>query len=554
MHLSLFYGGKAQLNEYPLKKEFPIVIPEILEIIFLYLNPYLLRKTIPLVCRQWYALAKSTIPPPAITWKVNQGGSAQELKEMVGHLDKAQELTINITRHSYYQIISEVNIEAIHNFHSCNNLPHTDQVELPACLALRSLTLEDTKIDAGHFAIVLKSCPNLHELLLMHIKGFHELSATRTNRYDSRTMRSVFQRSFYTTIAFSCPKLKRLHLSDRFQAYKEFVTPETLQELVDTFPSVTDWGFSSSMQVEMSYCEMKPFIQNVVTTLEIVGRAKYVKDTLHEYLCESPQLLHLIAPDTPFRTCLFDLEGILSREGNYIHQTLGYNKNLAFGIRLEPPYHRKIWACRNLKTLHLRFIYGRTFEFHSEASSRLLFGYIGKVCPRLHDLAIVCSGLSLQNSGGLCLLSRLPDLRKLKIVHNYRDTKLEPKHEEFIWIKKDTSPKLRKIILAWIKRLNQQDPGALIARMPFQSKSYARKFLDEHTSKSNKEHIIDGVDMSHLARMMDIAVCYQERLANNLPCFPNLEHITLDDSGTIDEIRKHRPELELVKKSSFLTS
>ncbi|KAF9312248.1 hypothetical protein BG006_004413, partial [Podila minutissima] len=88
---------------------------------------------------------------------------------------------------------------------------------------------------------------------------------------------------------------------------------------------------------------------------------------------------------------------------------------------------RGIWACRNLKTLHVKCSDDRPLENRWIVSSvdhkdmthtqtRVIFGYLAKVCPNLEELHVVLSPADLGLQSGLCLLSRLKRLERLEIA------------------------------------------------------------------------------------------------------------------------------------------
>ncbi|KAF9428045.1 hypothetical protein BGZ76_002076, partial [Entomortierella beljakovae] len=371
--------------------------------------------------------------------------------------------------------------------HTYNDNPPIEQTSLATTLMLQSLTLRGSRININTLTTILRSSPNLHELHLMDIIGFHEPAANGRNYINNTAITSVLQNSFYTQIASSCPILRKLYLSDWSRENDQNLEPGELEELVSMFPLITDWGLCGRM-FHTSYNSMKPFMQNVVTTLEFLGNWTYstsLQDTLHEYLCESPQLLYLIAPEVSFRTYLFDIEGILSR-GEYIvnsHDYINYYRE--YEVHLDQRFSRKIWACRNLKTLQLKFLNCGTPEV-----SRLLFGYISKVCPRLQELSIGLDCLRLHHGGGLCLLARLRDLRKLKIVC---DSWLDRNCTDFDWITKELSPGHRSKMQKWIARFKHQEPKILYARTPFHSTTHAREFRGgDYTPGRKGDHIIDG--------------------------------------------------------------
>ncbi|KAF9202727.1 hypothetical protein BGZ49_007145 [Haplosporangium sp. Z 27] len=54
------------------------------------------------------------------------------------------------------------------------------------------------------------------------------------------------------------------------------------------------------------------------------------------------------------------------------------------------------------------------------------------------------------------------------------------------------------------------------------------KFVHISGDTGTDDHMIDGVDMRYLGRLEDIAVYFQDRTSNNIPCWPYLEMIELD--------------------------
>lgn len=160
---------------------------------------------------------------------------------------------------------------------------------------------------------------------------------------------------------------------------------------------------------------------NRVTTLEVLGPC----DTLHDFLCDSPQLLHVKAPWTTIQPNHMDL---------HLCWDYGDGRMINFGCSTlsDAP---KIWACRGLLTLHIgaRF-YDRYVPGYNNYSL-YLFGYIAKVCPMLQDLALfgpeskptsrgslsTSDTFRLDLAGGFCLLSHLTHLQYLQIGELYAD-------------------------------------------------------------------------------------------------------------------------------------
>jgi hypothetical protein len=231
-------------------------------------------------------------------------------------------------------------------------------------------------------------------------------------------------------------------------------------------------------------------VQNVVTTLELRSRDlhKFSPDpVLHQYLCVSPHLMHLKAEDVIYLVELVDVFGRMDMVGSRITSQGGVatttttattssttasgrgaaaaataGAGAGVGSRIGSP---GIWACKNLHTLHISFRsssntgssnYAATTiptltstststttttssssSPISKISSRIVFGYISRVCPNLRSLKIHAAEnfhwaawipisyprgstitrqrLSLTLDSGFCLLSGLKYLEELSI-------------------------------------------------------------------------------------------------------------------------------------------
>ncbi|KAK3806236.1 MAG: hypothetical protein JOS17DRAFT_767692 [Linnemannia elongata] len=148
-------------------------------------------------------------------------------------------------------------------------------------------------------------------------------------------------------------------------------------------------------------------LPNVLTALELQGECKF----LHEYLCESPFLVHLKAPLTDMPIQHLD-----------IHTSRNSQSSSESGSPL------KIWACQGLRTLQLLFRDGENSIRDGNKDSMVVFGYISRVCPLLQVLEIYGPEVQMDEwvnpskhrikldlSSGLVLLARLRYLRRLLI-------------------------------------------------------------------------------------------------------------------------------------------
>ncbi|KAG0346093.1 hypothetical protein BG005_000935, partial [Podila minutissima] len=219
---------------------------------------------------------------------------------------------------------------------------------------------------------------------------------------------------------------------------------------------------------------------NFITFLEIVRPPAYYDEAmlskvLHSYLCHAPHLLTLRAEhilfylehmdvrpqsnrdnsdvDTGPRSRLYSVDYIDRDEGDSTGlvgagptTTSEYHSTLASWTRTRllnstlpgsgasssrsTPAPKPVWACRNLQTLHLSF-QARMGDSDNAEQNRIMFGYIGRVCPRLRELVLYRSLMRLSLDGGLCLLTRLVDLERL-IIGARLPSKMSDK--DFSWL------------------------------------------------------------------------------------------------------------------------
>lgn len=158
---------------------------------------------------------------------------------------------------------------------------------------------------------------------------------------------------------------------------------------------------------------------------------------LHDYLCQSPHLIHLKAFRSPVFVNNMDIcnrapYGGLDKTApmHLTNQALNrVNTNQHQQSTIVPTVRRPVWMCRGLRTLHLE-IHGSGLE-NNAVNSRIVFGHISVLCPVLEDLVIAAIStksyidetghphpipLSLHLDGGLCLLTRLRSLNSLTLI------------------------------------------------------------------------------------------------------------------------------------------
>ncbi|KAF9201623.1 hypothetical protein BGZ49_008147 [Haplosporangium sp. Z 27] len=282
---------------------------------------------------------------------------------------------------------------------------------------------------------------------------------------------------------------------------------------------------------------------NCLTTLEIVGMGdtwSFPSESLHEFLCSSPQLLHLKAPNTVYYLEYFIMTDI--DDFNKHPQPYQSENNVPSDNALErdPDQGAKIrvWACQNLQTLHLEFC-GRYGDDFLPMRSRIMFAYIAKVCPKIQDLQIRRCFLDLSLEGGWCFLSQLKELSRLRIETGVLRYITE---NDLAWIGNPDT------VSTW-----QRAKYQLIARQLRKKHSAERSNSGAYVSpvrRSDTDLIVDELrSSSGLDRVADIL---QTKSGSNIKvCWPGLEFLELTYSNQRDcipiaaYIRSIRPDLDL---------
>ncbi|KAK3819428.1 MAG: hypothetical protein JOS17DRAFT_756414 [Linnemannia elongata] len=185
---------------------------------------------------------------------------------------------------------------------------------------------------------------------------------------------------------------------------------------------------------------------------------------IHKQLCESPRLVHLTTLKTMVHLQdidLFDRAGYTDLDTRH-DTTIAENVQSSSSTSRPPP---AIWRCRGLRTLHIDVHIPVTTE-ERPVYSRIVFGYISRVCPLLEDLQIATqetchswiesihffqyfSGLTVRLSGGLCLLGRLKFLQRLRVFSEVGRVETEGKDWDVNWI---TASGKKNVLSNWRRR------------------------------------------------------------------------------------------------------
>ncbi|KAF9144422.1 hypothetical protein BGX30_012880 [Mortierella sp. GBA39] len=219
-------------------------------------------------------------------------------------------------------------------------------------------------------------------------------------------------------------KLRSFHFS--IEAGPQ-LTYDDYARMMDVCPQSTDWTVQGSdLSFDTSRLLLKPFNNrsdaNRITTLEVLGELIY----LHDLLCQLPHLLSVkaVASNIPYEN--LDVYSSFRRMAPTLQPASAQPRPSS----TYDPFRGdsiRVWACRGLQTCHLSF----SEVGQDQRASRIVYGYLSQVCPRLRDLKICFRSVFLEHrsalgqgakaslflnlESGFCLLTRLKDLERLWI-------------------------------------------------------------------------------------------------------------------------------------------
>ncbi|KAK3845696.1 MAG: hypothetical protein J3R72DRAFT_520864 [Linnemannia gamsii] len=286
-------------------------------------------------------------------------------------------------------------------------LPPDQQHSLP----LLSLVLDNAYLKQAKLEEFLQFTPNLTELQLsnLSIKGLTAIA--EDGMYDCKRL-------------IKCVKRLRVPLKTfHFSVYEQ--SRQSRDCLVDEelFRSICqdsrEWSFATGDMTPQLMRNIG-YLPNTITTLNMVNRNTVFCDStskLHQFLCTSPQLLHLRIPKTAYRISYMDLYHRIPSA------LVGDRSRAALEAEASRNPDPGVWACRRLQTLHIAFEIspGMNCQFRAE-HSRIVFGYIAKVCPELRELVMQVPNYRhghlvkrYELAGGFCLLAGLKYLERLRM-------------------------------------------------------------------------------------------------------------------------------------------
>ncbi|KAF9341755.1 hypothetical protein BGZ91_002699 [Linnemannia elongata] len=347
-----------------------------------------------------------------------------------------------------------------------NDSTQEQESESTNVLALRELVLERASFYQTSLETLLCFTPYLDTLRLIELDRRNRMSSSPVDYDQSRLIRFLQDPQFPQRHILPLRSYTFLVASNTFATLTLAAIANVEQEIKhaqsELCPDANEWTFFTQDLSLPLLKFLKEEVQNVVTTLELRNKDlhKFSPDpVLHRYLCASPHLLHLRAENTFYLVELLDIHGRMEMASSRITSqggvatlagrgtgAIGTGGGGAFNSLMGPP---GIWACKNLQTLHISFrsasntgspTYATTnsssVTITSKMSSRIVFGYLSRVCPQLRDLRIRAAEnfywaawipfgprgtvttrqrLPLTLDSGFCLLTRLRRLEFLSV-------------------------------------------------------------------------------------------------------------------------------------------
>ncbi|KAH7055081.1 hypothetical protein BKA57DRAFT_453008 [Linnemannia elongata] len=473
-----------------------LLLPEVLERIFSFIDDDTLHDTVILVCHQWFSLNQRRVIRE-LSWNdSSKTNNTRRLGNLISRFPKVTHLKWTSSGNNFVSKDAQRIFQALQRLNNNKNqtgtksnsslraadLSGSDTFFLKAlpCLSfITSLRLCIFQHNSLSMEYILRTCPYLQTLQLESPSTF-SLYGNWISITDNRGTGSLalplrflhlenasFSQSSLENLLEVTPRLKHLQLrnlrrqdsegdynwgrlykclvslalslqSIHFSVYGQQAAEdagETREKVLMICPQTTEWSFrSSDLTPILKQCLQE--LPNVLTTLNMVTDSvnQHSKAlALHQYLCESPHLLHLKAGQS---SCLIERMDLFGRWMNLPRHS-------------ENAYRQPgIWMCRKLQTLHIEVHnLGSPVHQTSPIRTRVLFGYISRVCPNLRDLELWepqnIPGFCLDLDGGFCLLARLRFLEHLRIGSGKNLQALKPR--DLKWVAKSGQSRVSKL-------------------------------------------------------------------------------------------------------------
>ncbi|KAF9550064.1 hypothetical protein EC957_001550 [Mortierella hygrophila] len=420
-------------------------------------------------------------------------------------------------------------------------------------LALRSLVLKNARLLQTSLEDLISQAPHLHQLLLVNLLQNEWLYWP-----------FLIDVSYNWAELHQClRRLPHQQLNSFHFSVQDHTMPDAdLKAMIsDICPQSTEWTFRAK-DLTPTLTRYLNELPNVVTSLELYWpeRAHCRPDSgLHTYLCASPHLLHLKAPNVAVLFELLDIHHRVDFEYSHLyskdhHHHLNFinhpnssnnNSHNNNSTTITTTALSGVWKCRNLRTLHFAFHNHGLSLLTSPTHSRILFGYISRVCPQLRDLEIHIPehqtrwtrdldfpNLDMTLQGGYCLLTRLRHLERLWLGRVQQRMTFDPLHLNWMVASGQSAryrEERRKIVAGWNERLIKE--ARQVSRLT-EKAAAAQIYKRPETLLAGATEDRLWQDLKHLGLVLDVKEVLDEMDSPTYRCWPVLQRVSIfNDHG-----------------------
>ncbi|KAF9133520.1 hypothetical protein BGW39_009594 [Mortierella sp. 14UC] len=391
----------------------------------------------------------------------------------------------------------------------------------PPMARLRTCILYNLMITIPALKVFLESCPQLSELVLVNLYRF---TCGGHMGIEIRNRGPIID-----LVGTHCPTLKKLHLS---ASYDNLADTE-VTSILEQFPALENYSFSDR-DAGATLVKGLRTIVNRLTTLNLLATQRGYSSrqvTLRTILCTFEHLIHLRAPNMDYFHEDMDVNDIRGQ----MHARWNHSRGGLDHAMTDNPTEQYIWACRGLRTLHMS-VGCRTSDSSSPSSALIMFGFLSRMCPQLQELHLRRRLLDLTFRGGLCLMTRLRELERIKIITAY-DYPLDD-HALF-WMRLAPSTmdhfshpllqfKTKRELRNWYQRFPVLQTASSVGR---------KKMIDDGNRL--------GIDFTKVGTPEDLMEWMSERYGSRrLATWPKLQQFSIESS-------ERRHDTELKKAEAF---
>ncbi|KAF9151978.1 hypothetical protein BG015_005949 [Linnemannia schmuckeri] len=392
---------------------------------------------------------------------------------------------------------------------------------------LRTCILYKMMVTIPALKVFLETCPRLSELILINIFRF--------NRADHRFIQLGDHQPIIDLIGTHCPTLKKLH----FSAHDKALTDLEVTSILGHFPNFEEYSFSIRDAGPALLAGLRTVIANRVTTLNLLAIQVHQSTclpTLRDILCTFIHLIHLRAPSMEYYHEDMDVNDVRGQ----IHARWNPSRFRHQAAMTEGPNGQYIWACRGLRTLHMT-VGGRSGDTNSSYNALIMFGFLSRQCPQLQELHLRRTMVDLSFKGGLCLLTRLQELERVKITTG-SDYELD--EQALFWLR-TTPSTIDRIHYPLLKLKTKRDCHNWVHRLPGTATS-VRACWNRIIEDGQRV----GVDLNNVGLREDLFEWMGERYGSlKLPTWPKLQFFSIETKE-----RRNTSDTALQKLETFVAN